>query len=438
MAGLLDAEPNKVLAQQVKKHLLECESCATDFKEMEEVVELLKPRRQPSAPFLLRQNIIEHLSKEDTKMVKSKQSGTFLLNTRTKKMVAVAAILIATLIIVPLVRVGSKYAASTANAETRLIEKAIGATSLIKSMVMKLTVRTLPNDNFSLVGVSYSPVEHTISKSFGIPAQWRIDKGERVIICNGKDQVMWLPQLNSGFMGSVDANFAEWFKLLLDPASIMAREQMNLNNKDSKITLQESPSEVRMTVTSKAEGNFINDYCKNTSIQESDNRREYVFDSQTKLLKSLKVYIINGKTETLIVETQSIKYDVPVDSSLFTFTLPQGGTLVDLAKKQNLQSETFSSVSSKRAAELIFEAMSTNNWDAIKIPMDAYSGFFNRMQKAFGGLKVVKIGESFKSGTYCGEFVPYEVILNDGTIKKHNIALRNDNKNKVWLVDGGL
>jgi hypothetical protein len=34
--------------------------------------------------------------------------------------------------------------------------------------------------------------------------------------------------------------------------------------------------------------------------------------------------------------------------------------------------------------------------------------------------------------------VPYEVKLPDGTIKKHNIALRNDNKNRVWIVDGGL
>lgn len=60
------------------------------------------------------------------------------------------------------------------------------------------------------------------------------------------------------------------------------------------------------------------------------------------------------------------------------------------------------------------------------------------IKSKYSGLKVVKIGEPFKGGQCSGEFVPYEVILNDGSTKKFRIQLRNDNQNKVWLVNGGL
>ena len=55
-----------------------------------------------------------------------------------------------------------------------------------------------------------------------------------------------------------------------------------------------------------------------------------------------------------------------------------------------------------------------------------------------GGLEVLELGEPFKSGEYVDEFVPYKVKLSNGKIKQHNLAVRNDNKNKVWVFDGGL
>jgi hypothetical protein len=34
--------------------------------------------------------------------------------------------------------------------------------------------------------------------------------------------------------------------------------------------------------------------------------------------------------------------------------------------------------------------------------------------------------------------VPYEVRLKSGKVKKMNLALRNDNPDKKWMVDGGF
>ena len=62
---------------------------------------------------------------------------------------------------------------------------------------------------------------------------------------------------------------------------------------------------------------------KDNSIEESNNRREYVFDKKTNLLKALKIYLVEDKTETLMLEMKDIKYNIPVDSDVFNLQLPQ-------------------------------------------------------------------------------------------------------------------
>jgi len=217
------------------------------------------------------------------------------------------------------------------------------------------------------------------------------------------------------------------------------KEQNATKAKGSKITMDENNGELLMTITSKAQGNFINDYCKNKSIEESDNRREYTFDSDTKLLKGLKVFILDGKKEKLILEIEKIDYNVPIDASLFTINLPAGVEWKELT--QNYTSETFKNISSKRAAELFFQGMAQNDWKLVEETCDFFesnSDKVNRIKKGFGGLKVIKIGEPFKSGIYPGEFVPSEIKFKSGETKKFNLAVRNDNPNKVWVVDGGF
>jgi hypothetical protein len=61
----------------------------------------------------------------------------------------------------------------------------------------------------------------------------------------------------------------------------------------------------------------------------------------------------------------------------------------------------------------------------------------SEIKKMLGGLTIISIGESFKSGDYPGEFVPYAIRFKSGETKKFNLALRKDSSGK-WYVDGGL
>ena len=436
MVEMFDSDIDQALISSLEEHLLQCPECANEYRETLHLMSMLKPKTQLNAPFLLKQNIIHQVNMEETKM-KTKTFKTKKLSLKAKRIISIAAVIAVIMLVVPFVGNNEGFMNSSAKAANSLIESSIKATGFIKSMVIKLKVRTIASDNFDYISTESDMVEHTIWKNFEKPEKWRVDKGERVVVCDGINQYLWIPKLEEGIKAGKNAGFIEWFKLLLDPESILLKEKASTTDKDSKFKMEDKDGELHMSITSKARGNFINDYCKNRSIIESDSRREYTFDSKTKLLKGLSIFILGKEKETLILEIEKIDFNVPVNPALFTITLPKGVEWEELT--DNIKNETFSNITSKRAAEIIFDAMAKNNWDSIKDVWQVSSRVtMSITKKNYGGLEVMKIGESFKSGLYPGEFVPYEVKLNDGTIKKFNIALRNDNKNKVWVVDGGL
>lgn len=437
MAGLFDKNTSKVTPAGFMEHLKQCPDCAEEYRLSKEMIVLLKPKVLPEAPSLLKQQIINHLIKDEA--MKNKTSKVVWLNSRMKKILSVAAVLILAMLIVPLTFKSHQFVSSTTKAADIFIQMSIGASQSIKSMVIKLKIRTIPRDNFELIGTDYDMVDHTISKVFEDPGMWRIDKGERVVVFDGKNQYLWMPNFDQGYKAGPNAGFVSWLKILLQPGTILSREQKIAKERNSKVTLKQSGNLTLLTVTSNAKGNFINDYSKNKSIEESDNRREYTFDTDTKLLKGLKIYILQGKKETLILETESITYDVPVDPSLFVINLPTG---VDWKSLTNEYSgEAFRNISSKQAATLFLQGMADNNWKLVEEGCDFFKSSSDKINKAkdyFGGLTVLKIGEPFKSGLYPGEFVPYEIKFKSGETKKFNLAVRNDNPNKVWRIDGGF
>ncbi len=72
--------------------------------------------------------------------------------------------------------------------------------------------------------------------------------------------------------------------------------------------------------------------------------------------------------------------------------------------------------------------------------------FLPRFTNGYGGMQIISLGKPFKgmvtvSGMrvpYPGIWVPYEIRLRDGQIKKWNLAIRCDNPEHRWYWDGGL
>ena len=230
---------------------------------------------------------------------------------------------------------------------------------------------------------------------------------------------------------------AEWFHILLDPSNILSVEEGTAKQRNSKISIRDAGGNTYITITSKAEGNFLNNYMLNKTIDESDNRREYVFDSKTKLLQGLKIYLLDKKKETLIFKLDHIEYNTVIDPATFTISLPEGinWSVLNL----NVTNANLSSISSKKAAELALEGLSKKDFDTNKELWSEYNFVMLKLiATRYAGLQVIEIGEPFKSGLYPGEFIPFEFKDRDGIIHKWKLAIRNDNPHKVWMVDGGL
>ncbi|HCX99445.1 MAG TPA: hypothetical protein DG754_04820 [Bacteroidales bacterium] len=438
MVNLFDTNVDSILQESILKHINQCSDCQKEYHNALEIISMLKPKLQPNAPFLLKQNIMNQLKMEDTEM-KTQDPKVKKISPRFKKILMVAAIVTMAMVIIPIVNNNPNVFNGTARAANSLFENSIRATQLVKSMIVKLKVRTLANDNFSLIGANYEMVNHTIYKSFSNPDKWRVEKPGRVVVCDGEFQYMHIISTQKFIKAPSYYSMIEDFKVLLEPEKILIKEQYNLKKDGSVLTMEVKDGLVYLTVTDKAQGDFTNDYMLNTSIEESNNRREYVFDNETKLLKGLKIYLVEEEKETLIVNLESIEYNVDIDSSLFALDIPKGQEWIDLAVVP--KGEVFTNITSKKAAEILFNGLSKKDWSLVAPALIHYESdgeLSGDMKEKFGGLTLLQLGEPFKSGQYAGEFVPYEIRLKSGKIVRHNLALRNDNPNGVWLIDGGF
>jgi hypothetical protein len=92
----------------------------------------------------------------------------------------------------------------------------------------------------------------------------------------------------------------------------------------------------------------------------------------------------------------------------------------------------------KEAAQYFFDALAREDMDQVRDVLPANPLVMELVKKQYGGLSVVSIGEPFQSGLYPGYYVPYQVRLRDGSEKSYKLAVRNDNPQKRWTVDGGF
>jgi hypothetical protein len=101
--------------------------------------------------------------------------------------------------------------------------------------------------------------------------------------------------------------------------------------------------------------------------------------------------------------------------------------------------ENYEKMTPKEAAGAFFKACADENLDKFRKfwPRSAAEKA-EQIKELFFGLKIISIGEPFKKDDYPGWFVPYEIKLKDATVHKNNLAVRNDNPLKCYIVDGGF
>jgi RNA polymerase sigma factor (sigma-70 family) len=139
----------------------------------------------------------------------------------------------------------------------------------------------------------------------------------------------------------------------------------------------------------------------------------------------------------------------------------------ELTDSDNARFVRLTGTTPAEVAQTFFEACSQEDWaGAAKYwppgLLKQDPTFLTTMTNMYGGLQIVSLGKPFKgrvsiakmielqpesrnqfsspkgSFEYPGVYVPYEIRLKDGTVKKWNLAIRCDNAESHWYWDGGL
>jgi len=276
--------------------------------------------------------------------------------------------------------------------------------------------------------------------------QWRVEKPRRVLLMDGQNTTM-LVRPNYGVLREKVLPlgcFDSWSGRLLNVQELLDNElQKAKSNPDRGICLWHEEVEGQNKIILEVEvGADVpeGDYLRNSFITASDHLKVYRFDAKTKLLDGLQVYVHTEDDDVLIFEVTDIEYNAELDDSVFALDLPED--MIWSREPEILpDNERYEKMTPKEAAEAFFRACAEEDWEEV-LKFETSSRIDERTKEYLGGLEIISIGQPFQSEGYArdglGWFVPYEIRLKSGRVKKFNLAIRKDNPANRFIVDGGL
>jgi hypothetical protein len=318
-----------------------------------------------------------------------------------------------------------------------------GAKALAKlsSVHLRGQIRAYPQDNFASINPDGQFYSIELWKQFGPELKWRIEKPQRVAVMDGHSTTMLIRTGDVGvrFLRASSSAFdTEWLHRIASLSDTIANELKNAVAKGWKLSLAEETGrdgKLKSIVTVQANSGLLDDdYGKNKFFENADTRRVYRFDSQSELLESVQIYVARPSGEVPIFDLSQIDYNEPIDPKVWQLELPADVSWVEEPQKLP-DNQKYVSMTAEQAARAFFEACGRNDW----VEVGKFISPVNQQFKDYlGGLQLLSLGDSFSSKAYSGRFVPYEIKLSDGAVKKFNLALRNDNPTARWQVDGGI
>lgn len=351
---------------------------------------------------------------------------------------------------------------TTANA-AEVMARGVKAAMRLTSVHLQCRVRSAPAENFLQISPKSDFTTVELWKEWAGQGRWRIEKPGRVVVMDGQSTVHFLRPLKSAIkvpavpgtmvptaqaLSVAGETFPErwapfdtgWLHAIADIERTLDTELRRAQAKGWPMTVTREVTAAGVTqavVTVEASSGLPQgDYLHNKFFDTADTRRVYRFDDATARLQGVQVFLRDAGGDVLVFEVTHIAYNEVFAPEVFQLELPPdvvvGGERPQLAGDD----ASHAGLTAEQAARRFFEACGREDWAEVSafwpLPMD------ERFQRVFGGLTIVSVGESFTSAAYPGRFVPYEIRLKSGGVKKHNLALKHDRQSARWYLDGGL
>jgi outer membrane lipoprotein-sorting protein len=362
-----------------------------------------------------------------------------IMNSKITKFAAASVIIIAVTVAAT---VWNKTIPTASASVVKVLNDAAKAVEDVHSIHIKARMRTLPHDNMGMIGLEYDfvPIEMWKKTNDSGVVLWRIEKPGRVVVTDENETIM-LIKPNYAVKGERPypiGCFDAWYGHLMNVDKIIDNTLKTTMNRTSNQLrmfneVSEEGAELVIEIESAAQGDYTNDWCKNTFITDSDHKKVYRFDAETKLLKGFEVFVHTDKEDVLVFEVNDIEYNPRLDDGIFTLELPKD--VIWSQKPQVLPDNVkYEKMTPKEAAETFFRACAEKNWDEA-LKFWTASRIDNQLKEYLGGLEIISIGEPFKSGIYGGWFVPYEIKLQP---REYYVRVSNANAAKRFVITGQL
>ena len=338
---------------------------------------------------------------------------------------------------------------SPAYAARKYFSLALVVMQQAKTMIMTGKLRTEAEEPIDYINPQADFVPATIKVIYDEPMLFSIEKeGGRAVLYKGADgtgdYVYQWSNFNNTLSGwkSQHAGFVnKEMEAILNPRILLETEyRIAESNKGTNYEIIEVGELVLVRVATTAQGDYSqSDYRLNTSLAEANTLREYTFDKNTGLLHKLRIVIMIDDKPVTIMESESIDYNEPLTvADLYDKALFESITFNDMSIRAEASSPLIG-IEADEAAEIILKAMQTWDTNILNTAMTLYKGDTMKvLESRYKGVEVKSIGKAQSSGLYPGKFVKCKVVMPDGSKETLMLALRNDNKQGVWVVDGGL
>lgn len=427
LAGELSAEAR----QDMERHIAECPHCAAAYGDARRVIDTVTPQVSVPVPEGLERRILDTARRQTS----AQPTSTPHTAHRRRIIGILSGVLSAAALIAVVLTVGLNTPARAARSN---FSRAIASMEKVRSIRIEMRIRTTADENFDYTNPLEEFVPHTLEAIYTPELLWRVEKPGRKALCDGRRIYLWFDSLSDGMILPASSGTLGMLSLLIDPGKLLTIEQQFTRTHDgTHYDLRREAGVLHLTVSSPAQGDFSqSDHMRNTSILESNTRREYRFDATSgRLLGARVVFLAGGQGRTLL-EIDRIEYDAPIDAAHLT-ARPEGINWTD--NSQITDSGRLAGIGVEEAGRLILGAFAT--WDN-RILDDAlrYYGVNAReiLKSRYAGASVEELAAPVRSGEYAGCFIPCTLRMADGTTEKIHLALRNDNPEQSWVIDGGL
>lgn len=332
---------------------------------------------------------------------------------------------------------------ASANVPLFSMEEAIKCVQNVGSFQMNVFARTERNENFAY----FNPKSDFVKINIQLMRQndstyYRVEKEQgKTIVCDGKNQYGWTSD-GHYFMGNLNDNMLESFANLLYPERLLSMQESVVElSKKNKVTRIETDSTIVLITEGMESSGDLQQLMESGEMKEYKVTMQNVFSKNDGLLRSVKIWVSANGTKTLMMHIDDIRYNIMLNkNSLIALPQINFDKWIQIHQEQSLSQQRLSFLqkeNAQQAAQRVMQALITGKSEKAKEALAYYKDVFQKLSANFNGSRasdfVVKKDES-----YAGVYVFYTLTRSDGSSEKEHLAIRNDNAQHIWIVDGGL